>query len=107
MTTTLTLPGQTPESVQPVARRNIVARLFPWIVLLVIAAMTIAPLFSLVVGAFSLARLPNEFSLDNMGLANFYAVWVEQRIDRVIWNTTAYVIGATIFGVSAAVFLAW
>jgi len=107
MTTTLTLPGQTPESVKPAAGRNIIARLFPWIVLIVIAAMTIAPLFSLVVGAFSLARLPNEFSLDTMGLANFYAVWVEQRIDQVIWNTTLYVIGATIFGVSAAVFLAW
>ncbi|MEP4015900.1 MAG: iron ABC transporter permease [Anderseniella sp.] len=69
--------------------------------------MTIAPIFSLVAGSFSLSRLPNEFSLDNLGLANYYAVWVEQRIDRVLWNTLLYVIGSTIFGVSIAVILAW
>ena len=86
---------------------NIVRRIFPWAVLVLVAAMVFAPVFSLVVGAFSLARLPNEFSLDNMGLANFYAVWVEQRIDLVLWNTLVYVIGSTIFGIGTAAVLAW
>ncbi len=89
------------------AGRNILARIFPWLVLILLAAAVIAPIFSLVAGAFSLSRLPNEFSLDNMGLDNFYAVWVEQRIDRVIWNTTIYVIGATTFGIFSAALLAW
>lgn len=89
------------------AGRNIVARLFPWLVLAVLAVLVIAPIFSLVAGAFSLSRLPNEFSLDNMGLGNFYAVWVEQRIDKVIWNTAIYVAGATIFGIFSAALLAW
>ena len=69
--------------------------------------MVIAPIFSLVAGAFSLSRLPNEFSLDALGFDNFYAVWVEQRIDRVIWNTAIYVTGATIFGITTAAVLAW
>jgi iron(III) transport system permease protein len=89
------------------AGRNIVARIFPWIVLALLAAAVIAPIFSLVAGAFSLSRLPNEFALDNIGLDNFYAVWVEQRIDRVIWNTVIYVTGATIFGIATAAVLAW
>jgi len=83
------------------------ARLFPWLVLAIVAAMTIFPVFSLVVGAFSLSRLPNEFSWDKMGLANFYSVWVEQRIDLVIWNTSVFVIGSTLFGIATAALLAW
>ena len=101
--------SQTGASPAPSTRagRNLVARLFPWAVLIVLAVMVIAPVFSLVVGAFSLSRLPNEFALDNMGLDNFHAVWVEQRIDRVIWNTAIYVTGATIFGIATAAILAW
>ncbi len=87
--------------------RNILGRLFPWIVLVTLAALVIAPIFSLVAGAFSLSRLPNEFSLDKLGFDNFYAVWIEQRIDRVIWNTAIFVTGATVFGVSSAAVLAW
>ncbi|AKI01935.1 ABC-type Fe3+ transport system, permease component [Hoeflea sp. IMCC20628] len=86
---------------------NAARRFFPWAVLLLVAAMVFAPIFSLVVGAFSLARLPNEFSMDNMGFGNFYAVWVEQRIDLVLWNTAVYVTGATIFGIGTAAILAW
>ncbi|RMH50811.1 MAG: iron ABC transporter permease [Alphaproteobacteria bacterium] len=98
-----------PDPAVPAARggRNLPARIFPWAVLIAIAALVMAPVFSLVVGAFSLSRLPNEFSLDNMGLDNFRAVWVEQRIDRVIWNTAIYVTGATLFGVLSAALLAW
>lgn len=93
----------------PAARagRNVLGRVFPWAVLILLAAVVIAPLFSLVAGAFSLSRLPNEFSLDNMGFDNFYAVWVEQRIDKVIWNTAIFVTGATIFGILSAALLAW
>ncbi|MFD0981075.1 ABC transporter permease [Tropicimonas aquimaris] len=88
-------------------KRDIIGRVFPWAVLIILAALVIAPIFSLVAGAFSLSRLPNEFSFDNLGLANFYAVWVEQRIDKVIWNTAIYVIGATVFGIFTAAVLAW
>lgn len=84
-----------------------ISRLFPWLILAIVAGMTIFPIFSLVFGAFSLARLPIEFSWDKMGLGNFYAVWVEQRIDLVIWNTTIYVVGATAFGIATAAVLAW
>lgn len=87
--------------------RGRLARLFPWLVLGLVGALVIAPIFSLVVGSFSLSRLPNEFSLDNMGLGNFYAVWVEQRIDLVLWTTLIYVVGATIFGIGTAAVLAW
>lgn len=89
------------------ANRGILVRAFPWVILVIVLTMTILPIFSLVFGAFSLSRLPNDFSLDNLGLANFYAVWVEQRIDKVLWNTLIYVAGSTIFGVGVAVILAW
>jgi len=92
---------------EPKARKNILTQIFPWVVLFFLAALVITPIFSLVAGSFSLSRLPNEFSLDNLGFDNFYAVWIEQRIDRVIWNTTIYVIGATVFGVTTAGVLAW
>ncbi len=104
--TTTSAPLASPASArQP--DRNRIARLFPWVVLIVLAVLVIAPIFSLVAGAFSLSRLPNEFSLDNIGFDNFYAVWIEQRIDRVIWNTTVYVLGATVFGITTAAVLAW
>lgn len=107
MTSTTAIAAQDRPAATSRPKRNILARIFPWLILLLLAAMTIAPLFSLVVGAFSLSRLPNEFSLNNMGLDNFYAVWVEQRIDRVLWNTAIYVIGATTFGIASAALLAW
>lgn len=104
--TTTSLPLATPASTRKPGR-NLIARLFPWAVLIVLAVLVIAPIFSLVAGAFSLSRLPNEFSLDNIGFDNFYAVWIEQRIDKVIWNTTIYVLGATVFGITTAAVLAW
>jgi iron(III) transport system permease protein len=107
MTTAATTAGQEVSAERSSSTFNRAARLFPWLVLVVVGSMTIFPIFSLVVGAFSLSRLPNEFSWDNMGLANFYAVWVEQRIDLVIWNTAIYVGGATLFGIISAAVLAW
>lgn len=89
------------------AGRNLIGRLFPWVVLVILIIMVVAPVFSLVVGSFSLSRLPNEFALDNMGLDNFYTVWIEQRIDLVLWNTLIYVAGSTIFGIVTAAVLAW
>lgn len=73
----------------------------------VVVLLTIVPLVSLVTGAFSLARMPNEFSLDNLGLDNFYEVWVVQRVDRVMLNTLIFTVGSTVFGVGTAVLLAW
>jgi iron(III) transport system permease protein len=107
MTTAATTAGEEVAAERSSSIFGRLARLFPWLVLAVVASMTIFPIFSLVVGAFSLSRLPNEFSWDNMGLANFYTVWVEQRIDLVIWNTAVYVGGATLFGVASAAVLAW
>ena len=100
-------PQAAQDAVKETAGRNFLGRIFPWAVLAMVIIMVVAPIFSLVVGAFSLSRLPNEFSIDNMGLGNFYAVWVEQRIDLVLWNTLVYVVGATIFGIGTAAVLAW
>jgi len=107
MTTTATIAEQADRAERSSSLFNRMARLFPWLVLAVVASMTIFPIFSLVVGSFSMSRLPNEFSWENMGLANYYTVWVEQRIDLVIWNTTIYVVGSTLFGIASAAFLAW
>jgi iron(III) transport system permease protein len=83
------------------------ATILQWALLALIAAMTLVPLCSLVVGAFSLSRLPNDFSFANMGLDNFRAVWVDQRIGLVLWNTVLFVSGSTFLGILIAAILAW
>ena len=80
---------------------------FPWLVLLVVVLLTVVPLASLITGAFSLSRLPNEFSFDKLGFDNFWQVWVVQRVDRVMLNTLVFTVGSTAFGVATAVLLAW
>ena len=60
MSATLTTANRQP--VAAGAGRNVLARVFPWLVLAIVLAMTIAPIFSLVVGSFSLSRLPKQWT---------------------------------------------
>jgi iron(III) transport system permease protein len=65
------------------------------------------PLLFLVLGSFSEARLPAEFSLSRLGLTNYIKVWGDPGTYAVMSNTLAFALGSTVFGVLIAATLAW
>ena len=78
-----------------------------WAVFLVVAVFVLTPLLFLVLGSFSTASLPTEFSLAKMGLENYAEVWLAPDTYAVFTNTFIYVTGATVFGITLAATLAW
>ncbi len=73
------------------------------IVLLAVAT----PLAFLVLGSFSQARLPSEFSFAALGLANYAKVWGDPATYAVFSNTLIFAGGSTVFGIFMAAALAW
>ncbi|MFM2130736.1 MAG: hypothetical protein RL477_2282 [Pseudomonadota bacterium] len=78
-----------------------------WIVFLVVGLSVVTPLVFLVLGSFSTASLPTEFTLSELSLVNYEDVWFDPDTYSVFANTFIYVIGATAFGISLAATLAW
>jgi iron(III) transport system permease protein len=72
-----------------------------------VAAAVLLPLTFLVLGSFSTARLPAEFSFDQMGLRNYIKVWSDPQTYAVFWNTVLYVTESTVIGIGIAAILAW
>ena len=85
------------------------ARLNPWptLLLAIVAAVVILPLIFLILGSFSTARMPGEFSLATMGMQNHIKVWSDPGTVAVFTNTAIYVAGSTALGLSFAIILAW
>jgi len=69
--------------------------------------LVLAPLAFLILGSFSTARLPTDFSLDAMGLVNYIKVYSDPGTSEIFTNTVIYVAGSTAFGIVLAVSLAW
>lgn len=78
-----------------------------WIVFLAVALAVVTPLVFLVLGSFSTASLPTEFTLSELSTVNYEDVWFDPDTYSVFANTFIYVIGATAFGISLAASLAW
>jgi iron(III) transport system permease protein len=96
------------DAVPPLGRRSrLPDGLFEWSVFGLVAVAVMIPVLFLIVGSFSLARLPTQFSLSEMGFDNYVEVWVRQNTASVLWNTVWYVAGSTTLGVGCAVILAW
>ena len=76
-------------------------------VLVTVAIMVVLPLVFLILGSFSTARLPTEFSLDQMGLQNYAKVWLDPDTFLLFKNTVVYVLSATAIGICVAAVLAW
>jgi iron(III) transport system permease protein len=81
--------------------------LWHWIVFITVCLAVVTPLVFLVLGSFSLAELPTEFSLANMGFENYEEVWWDPDTYRVFNNTVIYTTGATAVGITLAAGLAW
>jgi iron(III) transport system permease protein len=83
------------------------ASLWQFAVLLVVFLAVATPLAFLVLGSFSQARLPSEFSFARLGLANYIKVWSDPGTYAVLSNTLLFAVGSTAFGIIIAAGLAW
>ena len=96
------------QGVRKFATRGVNAMtLWHWFVFLSVGSLVLTPLVFLVLGSFSLADLPTQFSLSNMGLENYEEVWLDPDTYTVFSNTIIYTTGATAFGITLAATLAW
>lgn len=80
---------------------------WPYAVFGVVCFLVFAPLAFLVLGSFSTARLPTDFSLAQMGLKNYLKVYTDPLTYELMGNTVIYVTGSVALGISLAVTLAW
>jgi iron(III) transport system permease protein len=82
-------------------------RLWHWLVFTIVGLAVVVPLLFLILGSFSTASLPTEFTLSELGLTNYRNVWLDPGTYSVVVNTFIYVAGATAFGITMAAALAW
>ena len=78
-----------------------------WLVFLLVASFVFAPVFFLILGSFSTAQLPTEFSLSTTGLINYTTVYTDPGTYQIITNTVIYVFGSVAVGIAFAASLAW
>ncbi len=69
--------------------------------------LVITPLGFLVLGSFSTASLPTDFSLATMGVVNYVKVYTDPGTYELLNNTLIYVGGSITFGISLSIVLAW
>ena len=81
--------------------------LWHWIVLIAVGLAVLTPLTFLVLGSFSLATLPTEFTLSELSFKNYEKVWLDRSTYVLFYNTLVYVAGATAFAMTVAAGLAW
>ena len=76
-------------------------------IFLLVLFLVLAPLSFLILGSFSTARLPGDFSLNTMGLVNYVKVYADAGTLDLFTNTIIYVAGSAALGIVLAVALAW
>ncbi len=83
------------------------SNLWCWLVFLLVASFVFAPLFFLILGSFSTAQLPTEFSLSTTGIINYTTVYSDPGTYQLFTNTVIYVFGSVVVGIAFAASLAW
>ncbi|HEY4134553.1 MAG TPA: iron ABC transporter permease [Alphaproteobacteria bacterium] len=81
--------------------------LWHFAVFAVVFLAVVTPLMFLILGSFSQATLPGEFSFRNLDLTNYIKVWGDPETYSVFFNTFWFAIGSTAFGIVIAASLAW
>ena len=76
-------------------------------VFVVVLLAVLAPILFLVLGSFSAARLPSEFTLSALTLRNYVKVWSDPSTYQILSNTLLFAGGSTVFGLVCAAGLAW
>jgi iron(III) transport system permease protein len=102
---TATTVARQPRAIWPPKIRT--ASLWEFAVFLAVFLAVVTPLLFLVLGSFSQARLPAEFSLSRLGLANYIKVWGDPATYAVMSNSLWFAIGSTAYGTVVAAALAW
>ena len=82
-------------------------RLWHYCLFAVVLIAVATPLLFLVLGSFSTARLPGEFTLQTLGFKNHIKVWTDPGTFAVFANTFWYVCGSMTIGLGLAALLAW
>ncbi len=78
-----------------------------YLVFATVAFFVGTPLLLLVLGSFSTAALPTDFSFATMGLINYIKVYSDPLTYELTGNTVIYVGGSVVVGISLAGVLAW
>ena len=86
---------------------NFRLRLWQHAIFFLVFFLVAASLSFLILGSFSTARLPTDFSLSTMGLVNYIKVYSDPGTIELFVNTVIYVAGSTALGLVLAVSLAW
>ncbi|HLG69976.1 MAG TPA: ABC transporter permease subunit [Chloroflexota bacterium] len=73
----------------------------------ILAFLVLVPLAMLVLGSFSAARLPTDFSLSDLTADNYLSVYTDPLTYRVLGNTVVYVAGSLALGLSLSLLFAW
>ena len=76
-------------------------------IFLLVLGLVLVPLSFLILGSFSTARLPTDFSLETMGWVNYLKVYTDPDTYALLGNTVIYVAGSALLGISLSVTLAW
>ncbi len=84
-------------------------RLGVWhhVIFLLVLVLVLVPLFFLILGSFSTARLPGDFSLDTLGWINYVKVYTDPGTYELLTNTVIYVGGSSLMSITLAFTLAW
>ena len=103
----MTVTTVNPQSAAARPQRIQLSSLWQFAVFLVVFLSVVTPLLFLILGSFSQARLPSEFSFHSLGLANYIKVWSDRGTYAVLSNTLWFALGSTTFGIVIAAGLAW
>jgi iron(III) transport system permease protein len=81
----------------------------PWhvAVFIVVTVLVAVPVAILILGSFSNAKMPTDFTWATLTFDNYPEVWLDPGTYNILYNTVVYVVGATFVGVSVAAILAW
>ncbi len=81
--------------------------MWPYIVFVVVFFLVLTPVSFLVLGSFSTASLPTDFSLATMGWVNYITVYSDPHTYSLLTNTVIYVGGSVAVAITMATLLAW
>ncbi|MGH7769311.1 MAG: ABC transporter permease [Candidatus Binatia bacterium] len=78
-----------------------------YVIFLAVFFLVLTPVLFLVLGSFSTASLPTDFSLATMGVLNYVEVYGDPGTYALLTNTVVYVAGSVVLAISLATLLAW
>ena len=82
-------------------------RVWQWALFIVVGVLVLVPASLLILGSFSTAQLPTDFTFSSLTFTNYIVVWTDPDTYKIFYNTTVYVVGSTLVGVTCAATMAY